>query len=161
MKVDKVGVVGLGTMGSNIAIVCARGGKETVVFEADAQAMEAGMGRVRAFLDSGVEKGKTSSEERDAMLGRIHEAESLTGFEDCDLVIEAITEDREEKNKLLRSLNAVLGGKRHHRVQHQHALHLPHGGGFGAAHEDHRHPFLPAGRTQQARGSRPRPAHER
>ena len=96
-------------MGSNIAIVCARGGKETAVFEADAQALAAGMGRVRAFLDAGVEKGKTSSEERDAMLGRIHEAESLTGFEDCDLVIEAITEDREEKNKLLRSLNAVLG----------------------------------------------------
>ena len=80
MKVQKVGVVGLGTMGSNIAIVCARGGKETAVFEADAQALEAGMGRVRAFLDSGVEKGKTSSEERDAMLGRIHEAESLTGL---------------------------------------------------------------------------------
>ena len=62
MKVQKVGVVGLGTMGSNIAIVCARGGKETVVFEADAQALEAGMGRVRAFLDAGVEKGKTSPE---------------------------------------------------------------------------------------------------
>ena len=110
MKVKRVGVVGLGTMGSNIAIVCARGGKETTVFEADAAAMEAGMGRVRAFLDAGVEKGKTSPEERDAMLGRIRQAESLTGLEDCDLVIEAITEDREEKNKLLGSLNAVLGG---------------------------------------------------
>ena len=109
MKVQKAGVVGLGTMGSNIAIVCARGGKETVVYEADAQAMEAGMGRVRAFLDAGVEKGKTSPEERDAMLGRITQADSLTGLEDCDLVIEAITEDREEKNKLLGSLNAVLG----------------------------------------------------
>ena len=109
MKVQKVGVVGLGTMGSNIAIVCARGGKETVVFEANAAAMESGMGRVRAFLDAGVEKGKTSPEERDAMMGRIQQAGSLSGLEDCDLVIEAITEDREEKNKLLRSLNAVLG----------------------------------------------------
>ncbi len=110
MKVQKVGVVGLGTMGSNIAIVCARGGKETAVFEAGAAAMEAGMGRVRSFVDAGVQKGKTSPEERDAMMGRIQEAGSLSGMEDCDLVIEAITEDREEKNNLLRNLNAVLGG---------------------------------------------------
>ena len=93
MKVQKVGVVGLGTMGSNIAIVCARGGKETVVFEANPAAMESGMGRVRAFLDAGVQKGKTSPEERNAMMDQISQAGSLSGLEDCDLVIEAITEE--------------------------------------------------------------------
>ena len=111
MKMKKVGVVGLGTMGSNIAIVCARGGKETIVFEASPAAMKTGMERVRSFVDTGVERGKTSSEERDAMIGRITQAESLSGLEDCNLVIEAITEDREEKNKLLKNLNAVLGKK--------------------------------------------------
>ena len=108
MKPRKVGVVGLGTMGSNIAIVCARGGKETLVVEADARALEAGMGRIRSFLDAGVHKGKTSEAERDAILGRIGKADALPELGDCDLVIEAITEDREAKNKLLRRLDAVL-----------------------------------------------------
>ncbi len=108
MGIKKVGVVGLGTMGSNIAIVCARGGKETSVFEVDAAAMEAGMGRIRAFLDAGVQKGKTSPEERDAVLGRIHRAESLSAMAGCDMVIEAITENQAEKNALLRNLDAVL-----------------------------------------------------
>ena len=160
MKVQRVGVVGLGTMGSNIAIVCARGGKETVVFEANAKAMEAGMGRVRSFVDAGVEKGKTTPGERDAMMGRIHEADSLSGLEDCELVIEAITEDREEKNKLLRSLNAVLGESAII-ASNTSTLSISHmGAASGAAGPDHRHPFLPARRAQQARRGRPRPAHE-
>lgn len=108
MKPRKVGVVGLGTMGSNIAIVCARGGKETIVVEADARALEAGMGRIRSFLDTGVQKGKTSEAERDAILGRIGKTGALPELGDCDLVIEAITEDREAKNGLLLRLDAVL-----------------------------------------------------
>ena len=68
MKVEKVGVVGLGTMGSNIAIVCARGGKETAVFEADAQAMEAGYGPGARFPGRRRREGKDLSrgEGRDA-----------------------------------------------------------------------------------------------
>ena len=108
MKPRKVGVVGLGTMGSNIAIVCARGGKETLVVEADARALEAGMGRIRSFLDAGVQKGKTSEAERDAILGRIGKTDALPKLGGCGLVIEAITEDREAKNGLLRRLDAVL-----------------------------------------------------
>ncbi len=108
MKPQKVGVVGLGTMGSNIAIVCARGGKETLVLEANAAALESGMGRIREFLDAGVQKGKTSEAERDAIVGRIQEAHALPDMAGCDLVIEAITESQAEKNGLLRSLDAIL-----------------------------------------------------
>lgn len=108
MKPQKVGVVGLGTMGSNIAIVCARGGKETRVLEANAQALASGMGRIREFLDAGVQKGKTAPAERDAIIGRIQAARALPDMAGCDIVIEAITESRAEKNALLRSLDAVL-----------------------------------------------------
>ncbi len=108
MKPQKVGVVGLGTMGSNIAIVCARGGKETFVFEADEAALASGMGRIRSFLDAGVQKGKTSMDERDAILRRIQAAGALSGMAGCDLVIEAITEDQAEKNRLFRRLDAIL-----------------------------------------------------
>lgn len=108
MESRKAGVVGLGTMGSNIAIVCARGGRETLVYESDARALEAGMERARAFLDAGVRKGKTTEAERDAILGRIHAADALSELGGCGFVIEAITEDLEKKKKLLRSLDAVL-----------------------------------------------------
>ncbi len=108
MDVKKVGVVGMGTMGSNIAIVCIRGGVETIACEANDPALQGGMARVRSFLDAGVQKGKTSAEDREAMLGRLRGTSSLTDLADCNLVIEAINEDRGEKNALLRKLDAIL-----------------------------------------------------
>jgi 3-hydroxybutyryl-CoA dehydrogenase len=108
MDVKKVGVVGMGTMGSNIAIVCIRGGVETAACEANESALQAGMDRVRSFLEAGVQKGKNSPEDRDAMLGRLTGTTSLTELADCDLVIEAINENRDDKNALLQKLDAIL-----------------------------------------------------
>ncbi len=109
MDIEKVGVAGLGTMGSNIAIVCARAGVETVACEVNESALEAGMGRIRAFLDAGVEKGKTSPADRDAALARLRGTADLADLAGCDLVIEAISEDLGEKCALLAKLDALLG----------------------------------------------------
>jgi 3-hydroxybutyryl-CoA dehydrogenase len=108
MDVKKVGVVGMGTMGSNIAIVCIRGGVETVACEMSEITLQGGMDRVRSFIDAGVQKGKNSPEDRDAMLGRLTGTASLTDLSDCDLVIEAINENRDDKNTLLQKLDAIL-----------------------------------------------------
>jgi len=109
MDVTRAGVVGLGTMGSNIAIVCARAGVETVALEASEAALEAGMRRVREFLDAGVAKGKTSPADREATLGRIRGAASLSALSGCGLVIEAIAEDLAQKNALFHRLGGILG----------------------------------------------------
>ncbi|MEE9273939.1 MAG: 3-hydroxyacyl-CoA dehydrogenase NAD-binding domain-containing protein, partial [bacterium] len=108
MDVKKAGVVGMGTMGSNIALVCARGGVEVAACEADEEALAAGTDRVRAILDGGVERGKTSPEERDAIMGRIRGTVRLEDLAGCDIVIEAITENLEEKNALLGRLGEIL-----------------------------------------------------
>ncbi len=108
MNGKKAGVVGLGTMGSNIAIVCARAGVETVVCEAGESLLEEGMGRVRAFLGAGVAKGKTSPGEREAILGRMPGTTEIEALSDCDIVIEAISEDRAAKSALFKKLDGIL-----------------------------------------------------
>ena len=109
MDIKKVGIAGLGTMGSNIAIVCIRGDLETVVLEANDAALQNGLGRIGAFLDAGVEKGKTHPQDREAMLGRLTGTTEITDLAGCDLVIEAINENLEEKIALLQTLDGILG----------------------------------------------------
>jgi 3-hydroxybutyryl-CoA dehydrogenase len=107
MAIRKIGVLGCGLMGSGIAEVAAKAGFETVVREVSDALLEKGMGKIRGSLGKAVEKGKMSAEERDAVLGRIH---GTTGFEamaDCDLVVEAIVENLEEKKATYAALDKV------------------------------------------------------
>lgn len=108
MAIRKVGVLGCGLMGSGIAEVAAKAGFETVVREVSEALLEKGMGRIRGSLGKAVEKGKLTAEERDTVLGRIH---GTTGFEpmaDCDLVVEAIVENLEEKKATYAALDKVV-----------------------------------------------------
>lgn len=107
MAIRKIGVLGCGLMGSGIAEVAAKAGFETVVREVSDALLEKGMGKIRGSLGKAVEKGKMTAEERDAVLGRIH---GTTGFEamaDCDLVVEAIVENLEEKKATYAALDKV------------------------------------------------------
>ena len=107
MALRKIGVLGCGLMGSGIAEVAAKAGFETVVREVSDALLEKGMGKIRGSLAKAVEKGKLTAEERDAVLGRIH---GTTGFEamaDCDLVVEAIVENLEEKKATYAALDKV------------------------------------------------------
>ena len=107
MAIRKIGVLGCGLMGSGIAEVAAKAGFETVVREVSDALLEKGMGKIRGSLAKAVEKGKLTAEERDAVLGRIH---GTTGFEamaDCDLVVEAIVENLEEKKATYAALDKV------------------------------------------------------
>ncbi len=107
MPIEKVGVVGCGLMGSGIAQVCAQAGYETVVREVNDQLLDQGLGRIRAFLDKGVERGKATQEDVDGVLGRLTGTTALEDLADCDLIIEAVTEDIEVKRETYTVLDAA------------------------------------------------------
>jgi 3-hydroxybutyryl-CoA dehydrogenase len=99
MEIRKVAVVGCGLMGSGIAQVSAQAGLSTTVLEATPALLDAGMGRIRKFLDGGVARGKVKPEERDATLQRLSGGTDPAACRDADLVIEAVTEDLKIKRE--------------------------------------------------------------
>ena len=108
MPIRKIGVLGCGLMGSGIAEVAAKAGFETEIREVSDALLEKGMGRIRTSLGRAVEKGKLSAEERDRVLGRIHGSTGFEAMADCDLVVEAIVENLDEKKATYAALDKVV-----------------------------------------------------
>jgi 3-hydroxybutyryl-CoA dehydrogenase len=109
MQIKTVGVLGCGLMGAGIAQVCAAAGYRTIVREVDRAFLDKGLGRVRKFLEDGVAKGKVTAEARDTTLGNLSGTTSVDALKDCDLVIEAIIENLEDKRRTYAGLEAVVG----------------------------------------------------
>ncbi len=108
MEIKTVGVLGCGLMGSGIAEVCARAGMKTVVREVDQAFLDKGLAKINGSLGKAVEKGKLSAEMRDRTTANLS---GTTRFEDlagCDLVIEAIVENLEEKRRTFAALDGLL-----------------------------------------------------
>jgi 3-hydroxybutyryl-CoA dehydrogenase len=108
MEVRKVGVVGLGTMGAGIAQVCVQTGVETVGREVSEELAERARERIAHYLGRGVEKGRLTSEERDAALARLRTTTELADLAGCDLVVEAVVEELDAKRQLFRELEGVV-----------------------------------------------------
>jgi 3-hydroxybutyryl-CoA dehydrogenase len=108
MEITKVGVLGCGLMGAGIAQTCAQAGYGTVVREVEQAFLDKGLGRVRKFLDDGVAKGKVAAEVRDTTLANLSGTTKFDDLGDCDLIIEAIIENLEEKRKSYAALDAVV-----------------------------------------------------
>ncbi len=106
-EIKKVGVVGVGLMGSGIAQVSASAGLETVVREVDQELLDAGVASIRRVLERSVQKERISAEQRDATLGRITATLELEPLAECDLIIEAIVEDLGAKNELFGALGGL------------------------------------------------------
>ena len=104
-----VGVLGCGLMGSGIAQVAAAAGCRTVVVEVDEARLDAGLSRIRRFLDDGVAKAKLAADARDATLDRISGTTRVDALAGCDLVIEAIVEDLPAKAAAYAAVEPVLG----------------------------------------------------
>jgi len=102
-----VGVVGCGLMGSGIAEVCAKAGYTTLVREIDDRLLARGLERVHKSLGTAVERGKLSPSERDTVIGRIRGTTSLDDFRDCELVIEAATENPDIKKRTFAELDRI------------------------------------------------------
>jgi len=97
MAISKVGVLGCGLMGHGITQICAQAGWEVVVREADQESLDKGIGKIEKQLGRAVEKGKMEQADADAARGRITPTLDYGELADCDLVIEAITEDLDLK----------------------------------------------------------------
>jgi len=108
MEIKKVGVVGMGTMGSQIGIVCARGGFQTTMVDLSEELIEKGFSVIKSFLNSQVRKGKMKDEEMGEILSLLSTTtDSTKGLSDVDLVIEAVFEDINVKKKLFKKMDGV------------------------------------------------------
>ena len=107
MAIRKVGVLGCGLMGSGIVEVAAKAGLETVVREVDRALLERGLAKIRKSLDRAVEKGKLEAEARDATLGRVRGTTELADLAECDLIVEAIVENVEEKSGVYAAVGEI------------------------------------------------------
>lgn len=108
MKFEKIGVVGCGLMGAGIAEVCAKSGFETIVREVNDELLEKGLERIGRSLDKAVGKGKLEEAEKDEALGSLTGTTDLEDLTDCDLVVEAIVENLEQKCELFAALDGIV-----------------------------------------------------
>ncbi|MEZ4241557.1 MAG: 3-hydroxyacyl-CoA dehydrogenase family protein [Myxococcota bacterium] len=104
---QRIGVIGAGTMGHGIAQVSAQAGLEVVLADADAGALARGVEAVRKNLDKGVEKGKVTAADRDAALARIRTGDLAAAAEGADFVVEAVPERLALKQELLAQVEAT------------------------------------------------------
>jgi 3-hydroxybutyryl-CoA dehydrogenase len=104
---SRVGVLGAGLMGSGIAQVTAVGGYDVVVRDVDQPALGRGRKMIEQSLARFVEKGQLDAGRRDQALGRLTFTTELTAVAQCDLVIEAVTEDLELKNRIWAELDRL------------------------------------------------------
>jgi 3-hydroxybutyryl-CoA dehydrogenase len=104
---ETVGVVGCGLMGSGITEVCARAGYHVIVREVSDDLLQRGIARIDESMARGVSRGKLSDEERKAARARIRGTVALRDLAGCDIVLEAIIEQMEEKKRLYVELDGV------------------------------------------------------
>ncbi len=106
-SITRVGVLGCGLMGSGIAQTAAAAGYPTIVRDVSDALLDKGRAGIRKSLDKLAEKGKLEPATRDAALGRLRFETDLGALRDCDLIVEAVTEDLAVKNALWRELDAL------------------------------------------------------
>lgn len=108
MEIKKVGVVGMGTMGSQIGIVCARGGFQTIMVDLSETFIKKGFSAIRSFLNNQVNKGKMTREEMDKILSLVSTTTDLTkALSDVELTIEAVFEDIDVKKELFKKMDGI------------------------------------------------------
>jgi 3-hydroxybutyryl-CoA dehydrogenase len=107
MKIQRVGVLGCGLMGSGIAQVCAQAGYDTIVREIEQQFIDKGFGAIEKNLSRAVEKGRMTAEEKEKTWSLLQGTLDLKDLEGCDLIIEAVVEDLEAKNEMFSALDDI------------------------------------------------------
>jgi len=108
-KVTKLGILGAGMMGAGIAYVSAKVGIDVVLLDTTQEAAEKGKAYSQNLLDKAVKKGRSTAEKRDALLARIRPTTSYDDLAGCDLVIEAVFEDRAIKAEVTKKAEAAIG----------------------------------------------------
>jgi len=110
-KLKKVGVIGAGFMGAGIAYVTALAGLDVVLIDRDQAAADKGKAHSDKLMSEQVNRGRASAADREALLARIAPTADYGALKDCDLVIEAVFEDRQVKAEAIAKAEAVIGDK--------------------------------------------------
>src|ERR1700721_215775 len=112
MEIKKVGVLGCGLMGSGIAQVSATAGFDVTVLEVEQKLLDKGFAGIEKslakFAERPVEKGGITAAQKDAIRARLRGTTSKSDLADCDIVIEAIIENVDEKKKMYASLDGIV-----------------------------------------------------
>lgn len=106
-NIKTVGIVGCGTMGTGIAIVAARAGFKTRIYDTRPEMLEQAKKQTAAFLKKSVERGKLAAGKDDEILSRFLITTQISEFSDCDVVIEAVFEDLKVKHDIFKQLNEI------------------------------------------------------
>ncbi|MGZ7033238.1 MAG: 3-hydroxyacyl-CoA dehydrogenase family protein [Thermoanaerobaculia bacterium] len=106
--IKKVGVLGCGLMGSGIAQVSAQAGFDTVVVEVEQKFLDKGMTGIDKSLGKFVEKGKLSAADKNSCMSRLKGSTSLNDLAQCDIVIEAITENPQVKKETYAKIDSIV-----------------------------------------------------
>ena len=108
MRIKKVGVLGCGLMGSGIAQVSAQSGYDTVVVEVEQKFLDKGLAGIDKSLSKFVEKGKLSAEDKKSCVARLRGSVSLKDLADCDIIVEAITENPKIKKETYTAIDSIV-----------------------------------------------------
>jgi 3-hydroxybutyryl-CoA dehydrogenase len=111
MAFDKIGVVGAGMMGSEIALVFALAGHSTILSDKDRADAERALEKLKGVLAKGVERDFYTQEQADAALANLSVVDGLEAYGDRDMVIEAVFEDEAVKGDIFRTLDGVVGAQ--------------------------------------------------
>ena len=106
---EKIAVLGAGTMGAGIAQVAAQAGFQTLLYDIKQEFIDAGMGKIKSFLQGSRERGKISAEQEKEILDRFRTSTSLDETKGSALVIEAAPEKLELKRDIFKQLDAICG----------------------------------------------------
>lgn len=106
-SVKIIGIIGAGQMGRGIAQVAAQSGFKTIVFDAFAQSLDKGLDFIKGQLQKGLEKGKWNQEHVDGAWKLLSKATQLKELADCDLIIEAATENKPIKFEIFKQLDEI------------------------------------------------------
>ncbi len=107
MGIGSIGIVGAGAMGSGIAQLCAEAGYDTVVSDLSDELLNKGVSSIATALDRQVRRAAMSEEDRESVLARIKGTTAISDLAGCQLVIEAVVEDLDEKKGTFAALDAV------------------------------------------------------
>ncbi|MGJ5154014.1 3-hydroxyacyl-CoA dehydrogenase NAD-binding domain-containing protein [Bradyrhizobium sp. HKCCYLR1023] len=107
-KLKKIAVIGAGFMGASVGYVSARGGLEVVLIDRDQESADKGKAHAQSVIDGLVKKGRAKPGEAEAIMGRITATADYAALKECDLVIEAVFEDRKVKAETYAKAQAYL-----------------------------------------------------
>src|SRR5690348_3180278 len=107
MEIQRVGVIGAGTMGNGIAHVFARAGFDVVLCEVEQRFLDRGLNTIGKNLDRELAKGKITADQKQSTLNRIRGVLSRAELRDCDFVVEAATERFEVKREIFQDLDRI------------------------------------------------------